>query len=369
MNLEGPVGAGKPGGDRLRNGPAVLAALEAVGVAAVTVANNHAADDGPAGLAATRAAAGPVAVLGELASASVAGVEVLAAYEASPEALAAAVQARAPAPVIVTLHVLAPPSYRPSAETRARVEAALAAGAAVVAVHGSHALGAVERRGRQVVAWGLGNLAFACRCTAEDEAMALEVTLSDGEVDAVVVPLRAGLHGAPLALDRSAGGGHPAGGPREQSPGPPGRPSPAGAANRLKRKKNLGMCQASGGGGGLRLRGPDLRRRSGGLRLRGGGPRSGRSGLRSGGLRLRSGGLRLRSGGLRLRRPGLRLRGGGLRLRGRAFGFAAADSAFRLRRAPWPCAHRRPAGRAPPAAPPPGPCSRPRPPSPRAGRR
>ncbi|MEZ4471708.1 MAG: CapA family protein [bacterium] len=201
VNLEGPVGAGKPGGDRLRNGPAVLAALEAVGVAAVTVANNHAADDGPAGLAATRAAAGPVAVRGELASATVAGVEVLAAYEASPEALAAAVQARAPAPVFVTLHVLAPPSYRPSAETRARVEAALAAGAAVVAVHGSHALGAVERRGRQVVAWGLGNLAFACRCTTEDEAMALEVTLSDGEVDAVVVPLRAGLHGAPLALD------------------------------------------------------------------------------------------------------------------------------------------------------------------------
>ena len=83
----------------------------------------------------------------------------------------------------------------------------MAAGAAVVGVHGSHALGAVERRGRQVIAWGLGNLAFACRCTAEDEALALEVRLDEeGVIAADVVPLRAGLHGQPLALDPEPAG-------------------------------------------------------------------------------------------------------------------------------------------------------------------
>jgi len=206
VNLEGPLLAGPPGGtDRLHNHLGVPAALRAVGVVAVSLANNHAADGGDAGLAATRIA---LQNHGLLSLEGTAKLEVdghplslVAAYDTPPEALAAAVRA-APRPVVVSLHVLAPPAYAPAADTRARVEAALAAGAAVVAVHGSHALGKVERRGRQIVAWGLGNVAFSCRCTAEDEAMALEVTLDEGGVyEAFVVPLRAGLHGEPTQLE------------------------------------------------------------------------------------------------------------------------------------------------------------------------
>ena len=52
---------------------------------------------------------------------------------------------------LASLHVVAPPSYLPAPETRAVVDALIDAGARVVAVHGSHALGPVEwRRGALV---------------------------------------------------------------------------------------------------------------------------------------------------------------------------------------------------------------------------
>ena len=103
---------------------------------------------------------------------------------------------------MVLLHVSGPASYLPSAEARAAVDLALAAGADVVAAHGTHAVGPVERRGGAVIAWGLGNLAFNCVCTTETDGLLLHV--DRGRAD--VWPIRAGMMAAPahLATDPEA---------------------------------------------------------------------------------------------------------------------------------------------------------------------
>jgi poly-gamma-glutamate capsule biosynthesis protein CapA/YwtB (metallophosphatase superfamily) len=97
--------------------------------------------------------------------------------------------------LIVTFHVTGPPSYLPRPELRKAVEIAYQAGALVIAAHGTHALGPVERREHAVIAWGLGNVAFACDCTREEDAMILRVRVEAGKVaKAEVVPIRAGLN-------------------------------------------------------------------------------------------------------------------------------------------------------------------------------
>ncbi len=51
-----------------------------------------------------------------------------------------------------------------------------------------------------MIAWGLGNLAFACDCTRESEALLLDVEVSAaGAGPAQVIPIAAGLGGAPAA--------------------------------------------------------------------------------------------------------------------------------------------------------------------------
>jgi hypothetical protein len=47
-----------------------------------------------------------------------------------------------------------------------------------------------------VIAWGLGNLAFACACTDETSGALLEVVLGpDGAGEAAIIPIDAGLDG------------------------------------------------------------------------------------------------------------------------------------------------------------------------------
>jgi hypothetical protein len=97
----------------------------------------------------------------------------------------------------VLFHVLAPPLYTPDPPLTAAVEVAVQAGADAVLVHGSHAIGAVERRGTTLVAWGLGNLAFDCDCTSEDEGLLVRLEVGPTQVTrATAVPMRAGLLGA-----------------------------------------------------------------------------------------------------------------------------------------------------------------------------
>ncbi len=222
VNLEGPVSERAAREGELVNHPARLAGLRAAGVIAVGVANNHAADGGGGAAVATVAAlraAGLVAIGGPAGPALlvrgglrivVTAHDLVAGRGPGPHpaladgldaaALAAALAAaRAEGDVLIaTFHVTSPPSYLPPVEAVTAVALARAAGAAVIVVHGSHALARVERTATGVTAWGLGNLLFACACTDEDDGLILEVTVDKhGLVDAEVIPVAAGLRGAP----------------------------------------------------------------------------------------------------------------------------------------------------------------------------
>jgi len=220
VNLEGPVGdadaalrTNDSAGSaaviaaplRLLHSAAALRELRAAGVAVVGIANNHAADAGAAGAAATlRAllsvglqpaggAAGPaMLMLGSLRVVITAHDLETGVPPTLRDELTAA-RRRGDA-MVATFHVTGPPTYLPRPELIEAVTIALDAGAAVVAAHGTHELARVERRGRAVIAWGLGNLAFACACTDEDSGALLDVALGpDGAGDAAIIPIDAGL--------------------------------------------------------------------------------------------------------------------------------------------------------------------------------
>ena len=212
VNLEGAAAADEDAGAstsaRLANARAGLAALSAAGVRVVGIANNHARDLGPdtpertardvrgAGLL----PAGDVAGAARLESP--AGTIAVTAHDLEhgvPAQLADDLaRARVGAALLVaTFHVTGVPSYLPRPELRAAARVAIEAGARVVAAHGTHAIGPVERRGDAVIAWGLGNLLFACPCTREEDGAVLEVAFAGGALEAAIVPVRAGLDGAP----------------------------------------------------------------------------------------------------------------------------------------------------------------------------
>jgi hypothetical protein len=76
----------------------------------------------------------------------------------------------------------------------------------VIAAHGSHRIGPVERRGEAVIAWGLGNLAFSCDCTRERAGMILEIAMDGGgSLRAAIIPVRAGLRGGAVELESKPG--------------------------------------------------------------------------------------------------------------------------------------------------------------------
>ncbi|MCS6912473.1 MAG: CapA family protein [Myxococcales bacterium] len=225
INLEGPVGPPPPADGRLRlhNRPSTLVALRDAGVRVVGVANNHAWDAGPHGEAATLAAlrAHGLCPAGGAAGAAVlslGGLRVaITAHDLTgltdltgrlpPDLGHALRQARQAAPLLIaTFHTTGLPSYLPQPVLRAAVEEALRAGATVVVAHGSHSLGAVERRGAAVIAWGLGNLRFVCGCTDEREALLLRLWLGpEGLRRVAVVPIEAGLGQQPARLSPTAG--------------------------------------------------------------------------------------------------------------------------------------------------------------------
>ncbi len=213
VNLEGAVvdGPSSASAERLTSTASALAVLRAAGVGVVTVANNHARDPGASApehtvRAARRAglsvAGGPA---GEAVLALGSQRVVIAAYDLSagvPPGLAgalAAARGRGDA-LVVGFHVQAPALYLPVPALRRATEMALAAGARVVVAHGTHTVAPVERRGDAVVAWGLGNLVFACDCTRETEGAVLRVSLGAHGVRAAVVPVEAGLDGRPAVL-------------------------------------------------------------------------------------------------------------------------------------------------------------------------
>jgi poly-gamma-glutamate synthesis protein (capsule biosynthesis protein) len=222
VNLEGPIGTAEqamgPRTDdehaalRLVNGPGAARALALAGIVAAGIENNHAADLGDSGRAVTREALGKagVAPFG-VAVVNVGGVAVvLTALDLSggvPASLAEGLGAarKRGQLLVATFHVTGPPSLLPAPELREAVEVALDAGAKIVIAHGTHAIAAVERRGEAVIAWGLGNLAFACECTDEADGLLLGVELDaeGGVTRATVVPVTAGLHGTNARLSEN----------------------------------------------------------------------------------------------------------------------------------------------------------------------
>ena len=212
VNLEGPIADQAADGEglRLHNDPASLASLRDVGVRVVGIANNHALDSGDEGVRRTALAARAAGLepVGLEAGAPVLQVGrrrvAFTAHDLSNGAIVdltdQLARARESADVLVaTFHVTGPPSYLPSPELRAAVDVAIASGAQVVAAHGTHAVGPVERRGQAVIAWGLGNLLFSCDCTAEVDGALLRVSIADSTVDARIVPIDAGLRGGRAA--------------------------------------------------------------------------------------------------------------------------------------------------------------------------
>lgn len=213
VNLEGPVGPA-PGAvitaDRvtLVHDADALAALRGAGVGVAGIANNHAGDagsDGPNATAAALAAHGiDAAGDGRVPVRRVAGRDTaFVALDVPSDGAITLPALPAHDRLVVALHVTGPASPEPVPALVAAVDVALAAGADVIAAHGTHAWGPVERRGDAIVAWGLGNLAFDCACTNGRDALVLVVE-PDGA--AAVVPIAAGLGGAPARPAADAGG-------------------------------------------------------------------------------------------------------------------------------------------------------------------
>lgn len=211
VNLEGAVSERLPENGHLRlwNSPAVLAELSALNIKVAGIANNHAEDAGPGGPEQAIKLLRDQGILPAGGQASAARLEInglaiaVTAHDLTqgvPENLEADLAAarRNTQVLIATFHVTGPPSFLPRPELSQAVEIAYHAGANVIVAHGTHALGPVERRPHAVIAWGLGNVAFACDCTQEEDAILLRVVVgSDKVVSAEVLPLRAGLNGRP----------------------------------------------------------------------------------------------------------------------------------------------------------------------------
>jgi poly-gamma-glutamate capsule biosynthesis protein CapA/YwtB (metallophosphatase superfamily) len=207
VNLEGPVADDAPAGKLANRADLVRGLAPLVRVAGI--ANNHAADAGADGAARTIAVlrAAGIAPAGNDAGDAIVDVSgvrvVVSAHDLSrgvpPSLDAELATARAKGDVLVAMfHVDGPPSYLPRPELRDAAGRALRAGAAVVVSQGTHALAAIERRDHAVIAWGLGNLLFDCDCTDERDGLLLEVDVdATGVIDASVVPIDAGLGGAP----------------------------------------------------------------------------------------------------------------------------------------------------------------------------
>ena len=204
-NVEGPLTArGKPElGERPkfafepRRGAELARILDVA-----TLANNHALDQGEAGREDTaRALAIPVAWEAHDAVIDRRGrkITILARdmLRTDPDELVRAVKA-ARGVVIVSLHWGQEGSLLPNRAQRELAARLVDAGAWAVIGHGPHTVQGIERRGRALIAYSLGNYALACRCSEVTDAMLLRLTIgAEGVTDYEAIPIVAGIERAP----------------------------------------------------------------------------------------------------------------------------------------------------------------------------
>lgn len=227
-NLESPLAPGEPVEAFqmvFRGDPAFAGALADAGFDIVSLANNHAGDQGATGIESTLAtlsAAGVRAVgagTGEAARAPViveteTGSVAFLAYADTrwiPESYVAAEGRAGVAPlspdsigedvaaareiadfVVVSMHAGTEYEPLPDATQRAAAEAAARAGADLVIGHHPHVLQPIERVGTTAVAWSLGNFVFDQDWSPEtQEGTIVRFTLEDGQpAQVAALPVR-----------------------------------------------------------------------------------------------------------------------------------------------------------------------------------
>lgn len=220
VNLEGPVTPRIPAHGKLRlwNSPQALQELRVLNVRVAGIANNHALDAGQYApvktaeilrdnsIAPAGGFRGPAILKMNGVSLVVTAHDLTHGVPPKLQADLAAARRRGDV-LIATFHVTGPASYLARPELRDAVETAYRSGADVIAAHGTHALGPVERRGHAIIAWGLGNLAFACDCTDEKDAILLLLEIQPhGEIKASVLPIQAGVNSQPAEPSKDPDG-------------------------------------------------------------------------------------------------------------------------------------------------------------------
>jgi poly-gamma-glutamate capsule biosynthesis protein CapA/YwtB (metallophosphatase superfamily) len=230
LNLEGPLTAsghesglaedGTPVGQPRFNAPPGVARWLQGRVDVVSLANNHALDQGAPGLAETveHLRAQDIQAAMEATDAEVVRrerrVRLIARNlsdkwtEAESSALEARVrEAHEAGPVLVSLHWGRTGALLPTKAQRRLAGRLIDAGATAVLGHGPHTPQGIERRGRGVIAYSLGNLAFSCGCTDARDAYVLRfrIDAEGAAVDVEAVPLRAGLREPPRSAEGDPG--------------------------------------------------------------------------------------------------------------------------------------------------------------------
>jgi poly-gamma-glutamate synthesis protein (capsule biosynthesis protein) len=207
-NLEGPITArgredegAQKFAARLEMGGGLRGRLDVV-----SLANNHALDQGAEGRDDTIRALSQMGIAAATPQrgARVRGVTFLArefapSVDLDLESEIVESVRRAKKPVIVSLHWGHTGSLLPTPAERRLAARIVDAGATAILGHGPHSPQGIERRGRAVIAYSLGNLAFSCGCTDGADAYLLRfrVVRDFGADDVEVIPLAAGLRGQP----------------------------------------------------------------------------------------------------------------------------------------------------------------------------
>lgn len=213
VNLEGPIAQGpgwsagpNPSEVKLRNHPKAITWMTKSGILGATLLNNHQRDTGPTGTqksASFLRAANllPISSAQEPNSSQYGPWRLVSAYLGnhqsvglSPDDLQTMAKYKTQgSTLVVSLHIDAPPSHLPSPRVRHAVQTLRASGADVIALHGSHVIGPLTRTKHCLIAWGLGNLSFACPCSQERLGLIVQLRrMPDQSIRAKIIPIAVG---------------------------------------------------------------------------------------------------------------------------------------------------------------------------------